>query len=227
MFPRAAYVVRDFMEGSPAQAAGLELGDKIMGLNGHAMPYFDQYMDSIPAYAGKQITLAFERDNTPMKITFSVSDSGRMGVWRQDDLAILFPLTTVKYSGLAAVGEGLNQATSKLVFYVRQVRLMFQPETGAYKEAGGFITIMKQYPTEWDWERFWGFTAFLSLALGFLNVLPIPALDGGHATFVIIEMVTGKTPSTRVMEVAQMVGFFLLLGLLLLVNGNYILKAIS
>ncbi|HAG48658.1 MAG TPA: RIP metalloprotease RseP, partial [Cryomorphaceae bacterium] len=120
-----------------------------------------------------------------------------------------------------------NQATSKLVFYVRQVRLMFQPETGAYKEAGGFITIMKQYPTEWDWERFWGFTAFLSLALGFLNVLPIPALDGGHATFVIIEMVTGKTPSTRVMEVAQMVGFFLLLGLLLLVNGNDILKAIS
>ena len=227
MFPRAAYVVRDFMEGSPAQAAGLELGDKIMGLNGHAMPYFDQYMDSIPAYAGKQITLAFERDNTPMKITFSVSDSGRMGVWRQDDLAILFPLTTVKYSGLAAVGEGWNQATSKLVFYVRQVRLMFQPETGAYKEAGGFITIMKQYPTEWDWERFWGFTAFLSLALGFLNVLPIPALDGGHATFVIIEMVTGKTPSTRVMEVAQMVGFFLLLGLLLLVNGNDILKAIS
>jgi len=104
---------------------------------------------------------------------------------------------------------------------------MFQPETGAYKEAGGFITIMQQYPTEWDWQRFWNFTAFLSLALGFLNVLPIPALDGGHAVFVLIEMVTGKAPSTKVLEVAQMIGFFLLLGLLLLVNGNDIVKLFS
>jgi len=225
MFPRVPYYVKGFGEDSPAEAAGLQAGDLITGLNGQDMPYFDQFLDSIPAYAGRPVTLQFIRGEATQEIAFTVSDSGRMGVYWQDNLADLFPVTTVTYAGWDAVSEGWNQATSKLVYYVRQVKLMFQPETGAYKEAGGFYTIMKQYPTEWDWQRFWGFTAFLSLALGFLNVLPIPALDGGHATFVLIEMATGKVPSTRVMEIAQMVGFFLLLGLLLLVNGNDLLKA--
>jgi regulator of sigma E protease len=227
MFPRVPYYVKAFTEDSPAMAAGLELGDKITGLNGHAMPYFDQFLDSVPAHAGQAVTLQYEREGVAGEIAFTVSDSGRMGVYWQDDVANLFPLTTVKYSGFSAVTQGWHQATSKLSFYVRQVKLMFQPETGAYKEAGGFITIMQQYPTEWDWQRFWNFTAFLSLALGFLNVLPIPALDGGHAVFVLIEMVTGKAPSTKVLEVAQMIGFFLLLGLLLLVNGNDIVKLFS
>lgn len=224
MFPRVPYYVKSFSEDSPAMIAGLQVGDQITGLNGHSMPYFDQFLDSIPAYAGQTVQLQFLRAGEAQEISFSVTDSGRMGVYWQDNVADLFPLTTKKFSGVDAVTEGYHQAVSKLVYYVRQVKLMFQPETGAYKEAGGFYTIMKQYPTEWDWERFWNFTAFLSLALGFLNVLPIPALDGGHATFVIIEIVTGKVPSTRVMEVAQMIGFFLLLGLLLLVNGNDVVK---
>ena len=227
MFPRVPYYVKAFTEDSPAMEAGLELGDKITGLNGHDMPYFDQFLDSIPAYAGKEVSLQYEREGEAGEIHFIVSEEGRMGVYWQDDLKTLFPLTNVKYSGFSAVGAGWEKATSQLDFYVRQVKMMFQPETGAYKEAGGFITIMKQYPTEWDWYRFWSFTAFLSLALGFLNVLPIPALDGGHAVFVVIEMVTGKAPSTRVMEIAQMVGFILLLGLLVLVNGNDILKLFS
>ena len=224
MFPRVPYYVKAFTDDSPAHEAGLQLGDKITGLNGHDMPYFDQFKDSISSKANKTVTLQYERDGKAGEISFAVSDSGWMGVYPQLNPANLFPLTTVKYGGFSAVTEGWNQASSKLSFYVRQVKMMFQPKTGAYKEAGGFITIMQQYPTEWDWQRFWGFTAFLSLALGFLNILPIPALDGGHAVFVIIEMVTGKTPSTKVLEVAQMIGFFLLLALLLLVNGNDIVK---
>jgi regulator of sigma E protease len=102
--------------------------------------------------------------------------------------------------------------------------LIVQPKTGAFKEAGGFITIFQQYPSDWDWQYFWGFTAFLSIALGFLNILPIPALDGGHIVFVIIEMITGKAPPTKVMEVAQMIGFFILLSLFILANGNDIYK---
>tara|TARA_B100000768_G_scaffold142261_1_gene134106 strand:+ start:771 stop:2087 length:1317 start_codon:yes stop_codon:yes gene_type:complete len=224
MTPRIPYFVKDFVEGSPAEKAGILPGDKIISLNGQSMPYFDQYISEIPNFAGEEVTIGVLRADSKLSYTFNIGDNGQMGVYYKRNLSELFPLTTVKYSGFGAVKEGWNQGVTKLGFYIRQVKLIFQPETGAYKEAGGFIAILQQYPTEWDWHHFWSFTAFLSLALGFLNILPIPALDGGHVVFVLIEMITGKVPSTKVMETAQMIGFFLLFGLFLLVNGNDVFK---
>jgi regulator of sigma E protease len=224
MTPRIPYFVKAFVEGSPAEKAGILPGDKIISLNGQSMPYFDQYISEIPNFAGEEVTIGVLRADSKLSYTFSIGDNGQMGVYYKRNLSELFPLTTVKYSGFGAIKEGWNQGVTKLGFYIRQVKLMFQPKTGAYKEVGGFIAILQQYPTGWDWQYFWGFTAFLSLALGFLNILPIPALDGGHVVFVLIEMITGKVPSTKVMETAQMIGFYLLFGLFLLVNGNDIYK---
>jgi regulator of sigma E protease len=136
------------------------------------------------------------------------------------DLSRYYAVRNETFGGFAAVGEGWNVAVERLTYYVRQFKVIFSPETGAYKEVGGFYAILKQYPDEWDWRSFWEFTAFLSIMLGFLNVLPIPALDGGHAVFVIIEMITGKAPSTRILEVAQTIGFVLLLGLLICARGT-------
>ena len=227
MFPRVPYVVKEFAAGSPAEKAGMAKGDALVALNGESLTYFDEYLERIPDLAGQAVTITVDRAGERVDLPVTVSDEGKIGVYYQDNLAEFFPVKTDTHSGLSAIPYGWNRAVSTLSSYARQIKLMFQPETGAYKEAGGFLTILKQYPSTWDWEHFWGFTAFLSLALAFLNVLPIPALDGGHAVFAIIEWVTGRAPSTRVMEGAQMIGFFLLLALFVLVNGNDLFKALG
>ena len=104
--------------------------------------------------------------------------------------------------------------------------MIFNPETKAYKSVGGFAAIYKAFPATWSWEVFWKLTAFLSIALGVMNLLPIPALDGGHVVFLLFEIVSGKKPSDKFLENAQMVGFVLLISLLLFANGNDIYKAI-
>lgn len=224
MAPRMPYLVKGFTEASLADEAGLAVGDRLVALNGQSMHYVDEYFAAIPTHPGESIELSFIRGDDQFEVMVPVSDSGQIGVFREDDPKAIFPITTKTYSGFAAVGAGWNKTTSTLSSYARQVKLMVTPETGAHKKAGGFITILNQYPSTWDWQAFWGFTAFFSLALAFLNILPIPALDGGHAMFVIYEMIAGKPASTKVMEGAQMAGFFLLMALLLLVNGNDVMR---
>ena len=112
----------------------------------------------------------------------------------------------------------------KLNSYVRQFKLIFNPETGAYKGVGGFGSLGNLFPAEWNWESFWNITAFLSLILAFMNILPIPALDGGHVIFLLYEMITGRKPNEKFLEVAQTVGMIILFGLLIFANGNDVLK---
>ena len=131
-----------------------------------------------------------------------------------------------EYTFGQSVGVGLNRFTSQMSSYWGQLKLIFSPSTGAYKGVGGFKAIFDIFPGTWSWEAFWGITAFLSIMLGVLNLLPIPALDGGHVMFLLYEMVSGRKPSDKFMEYAQTVGFFLLISLVLFANGNDIFKAI-
>ena len=108
--------------------------------------------------------------------------------------------------------------------YVKQFRIIFSPELKGYKQLGGFAAISKLYPDTWNWLAFWNSTAFISILLAFMNLLPIPALDGGHALFTVVEMVTGRKPSDKFLEYAQMVGMVLLFGLMIYANGNDLLK---
>ena len=125
-----------------------------------------------------------------------------------------------KYGFFAAFPAGVRKSGEKLRAYIDQFKLILNPKTGAYKGVGGFKSMGSIFPTSWSWEAFWNITAFLSIVLAFMNLLPIPALDGGHVMFTLYEMVSGRKPNEKFLEYAQMVGMILLLGLMLYANGN-------
>ena len=132
----------------------------------------------------------------------------------------VYQIETHKYGFFAAFPAGVAKAVEKLIFYVDQFKMILNPETGAYKGVGGFKSMGSIFPAEWNWESFWNITAFFSIVLAFMNLLPIPALDGGHVIFTLVEMITGRKPSEKFLEYAQMVGMVLLFGLLIYANAN-------
>ena len=136
----------------------------------------------------------------------------------------ILKVETETYSFLESIPAGINKGVSTLSSYMKQLKKIFNPETGAYKGVGGFAAIGGMFPDTWNWPAFWATTAFISIILAFMNILPIPALDGGHVMFLLYEMVTGRKPSDKFLEYAQMVGFFLLIALLLFANGNDLYK---
>jgi regulator of sigma E protease len=222
---RFPYIVGGFSDTSTARDAGLKEGDSIISLNGRAMYFFDEYVDSIPQYAGDTILLGLFRNGESLSMAIPVGANGKIGVYPGGrSPASYYPVETKKYGFIEAIPAGFNKAGSVLNDYIRQFRLIFNPDTEAYKQVGGFIAIGKQFDTKWNWQRFWSFTAFLSIMLAFLNILPIPALDGGHVVFVLWEMISGRKPSEKVLEYAQVIGFIILLALILLANGNDVLR---
>ncbi len=220
---RHPYEVGGFAEGSTAQKAGLELNDKVVAFNGQELMFFDQYIDSIPTYKGREILLTVERNNTTLDIKVPVPQEGRIGVAAANPFKY-FDVETKKYGFFESFPAAVSKSFTMLSDYIRQFKLIVNPKTEAYKEVGGFIMIANQFDNVWNWEKFWGFTAFLSIMLAFINILPIPALDGGHVVFTLYEMIAGKPAPQKVLENAQMVGFVLLLGLIVLANGNDIMK---
>ena len=225
--PRMPYVVKKFSKGSVAETAGMQVGDSLVGLNGQELLFFDEFLDAIPDYAGEEINLTYYRDGELGTLSLNVPEDGKLGVYNTRDVFKYYPIKNKEYTFAQALGGGWNEVGEKLSGYVRQFKLIFNFETKAYKEVGGFLMILDQYENTWNWRRFWEFTAFLSIMLGFLNILPIPALDGGHVVFTLIEMVSGRRPSIKVLEIAQMIGFFLLLALLVFANGQDIIRAFS
>jgi len=222
--PRMPYVVGGFTEESVGQAAGMEAGDSLVALNGQMLVFFDEYVNAIPDLAGEEIELAYYREGIADTLSLTVPEDGRIGVYNTGEVFKYYEIKNKPYTFAQALGGGFDEVANKLSGYVRQFKLIFNFETKAYKEVGGFLMILQQYDSSWNWRGFWEFTAFLSIMLGFLNILPIPALDGGHVVFTIVEMVTGKKPSIKVLEYAQMIGFFLLLALLIFANGQDILR---
>lgn len=222
--PRVPFIVGDFSEESAARAAGMKKGDSLVGLNGEPISTFNEFVKKLPQHAGEEVRVMVVRGGEQIDISMELPETGLMGVSPRTDF---LEFKTQKYGFFEAFPAGLDKAVTVLGDYIRQFKLIFNPETQAYKEVGGFLTIADQFDTQWNWERFWAFTAFLSIMLAFLNILPIPALDGGHVVFVLWEMITGRKPSEKVLEYAQLVGFIILMGLILVVNGNDILKLLS
>lgn len=221
---RRPYIITEFAEESPGKDAGLMISDTIVSINGEAKKYYDEISPFIRAHAGDTLQIGVNRRAGYTELSVLVSDSGVIGIYTAGGSAFdFYDIEIRKYSFAEAIPAGFEKTGTVLKDYIRQLRLIFTPETGAYKKVGGFIAIGSQFEATWDWELFWGFTAFLSIMLAFLNILPIPALDGGHVVFVLIEMITGRKPSDKVLEYAQMIGFFILLALILLANGNDIL----
>ncbi|RYZ35320.1 MAG: hypothetical protein EOP49_33620, partial [Sphingobacteriales bacterium] len=185
-----------------------------------------QSADIIKTGGEKVSALEIERDGKTMVVNPTITNDGKLGVYHfsysseLDSLGIL-KIERRKYGFFEAFPAGVRMAIDNLIFYIDQFKKILSPETGAYKGVGGFKSMGSIFPKQWgDWQAFWTITAFFSIILAFMNLLPIPALDGGHVLFTLYEMVTGRKPNDKFLEYAQIVGMIFLLGLMLYANGN-------
>jgi regulator of sigma E protease len=209
----------------------LKAKDIMQTLNGKPAKYYDEVALILKENKGKIIPATVLRNNKEVSIDVKVNKDGKLGVQLDVDIDSLkksgfFKVTKVEYSLAESIPAGLERGKNQFIGYGKQLKMIFNPETKAYKQVGGFAAIYKSFPNTWSWEMFWKLTAFLSIALGVMNLLPIPALDGGHVMFLLYEIISGRKPSDKFLENAQMVGFVLLIALLLFANGNDIYKAI-
>jgi regulator of sigma E protease len=220
---RIPFEVADFAPGSSAKKAGMQVKDKIIGINGQQTLYFDQFKTIIQKHKNEKVEVKVLRGADTMSLAVTVSDRGLIGVAPKPP-AGYFAFKEHSYNIFQAIPAGTVKAYEKTADYLKSLKLLFNPEVKAYESVGGFITIGSIFPSVWDWESFWSLTAFLSLMLAVLNILPIPALDGGHVMFLLYEIITGRKPSDKFMEYAQITGMVLLFALLIFANGNDIIK---
>lgn len=224
-------IVSEVLKGSEAEKAGLKSKDRMLAVNGVQTPYFGDFKKALENNKGQDIQLTLLRDGKQMVIPAKVNDTGALGFSKGIPDKIedfekmnIYHLETRKYGFFEAFPAGVRMAMDKLDFYVQQFKLILNPKTGAYKGLGGFDSMRKIYSPEWDWQHFWTVTAFLSIVLAFMNLLPIPGLDGGYVVFTLIEMITGRKVNEKIVEVATTVGLVLLLGLMLYANGMDIFR---
>jgi regulator of sigma E protease len=207
-----------------AKKAGLQRMDKIISVDSVPVTFVDEMGKLVERKRNDSVTIEVDRNGQKLALRSRVNSDGKIGLpwinlYEMDSLGLI-KIDEKKYSLLEAFPAGVAKTWEKLSGYVDQFKKMANPKTGAYKGMGGFKTIGSVFPTPWDWESFWNITAFLSIVLAFMNLLPIPALDGGHVLFTLGEMITGRKPSEKFLEYAQVVGMVLLLSLMLFANGN-------
>ena len=218
------YKIAKLSKNSPAKEAGLKVGDLIVGINNQKYEYNDQFKTVLFTNIGKQISLNVIRDNQEMLFPILIPESGMLGIELSLDLEKIFEFRTIKYDLLESIPAGINRGITTVQDYLKQFKLIFSPKTKAYESLGGFIAIGNIFPGAWNWFSFWNMTALLSIILGVMNLLPIPALDGGHVMFLLFEIITGRKPGDKFLEYAQVVGMILLLSLVLFANGNDLFK---
>lgn len=218
---RFPFVVNTIAPESPAAQALLQEGDSVVGINGTPVTMYQEVVAELQKHTCDSITLAFYREGELQQTRLYLGDEGKLGVYAYSPYQYL-QTRKITYSFWQSIPAGAVYGWDVLVSYVKQFKLVFTKE-GA-KSLGGFGAIGSLFPETWDWKAFWMMTAFLSIILAFMNIIPIPGLDGGHLLFVLVEMVSGKKPSDRFLEIANNVGFWLLLALVIYANLNDILK---
>jgi regulator of sigma E protease len=223
--PFQTMLIKSFEKGSPAKAAGLQAGDEVNGLDSIKFTYADDFQKYLQANKSRPVAINFSRSGKDLNIVATPTPAGLLGiVYTGKPLDQIFELKTIKYGFFQSVPAGIEKGFRTIADYLKQFKLLFSKHTKAYESLGGFITIGKIFPGVWDWQSFWNLTAFLSIILAVMNILPIPALDGGHVMFLLFEVVTGRKPSDKFLEYAQIAGMILLLSLLVFANGNDILR---
>ena len=204
--------------------AGLQEMDHIVAIDSVPVQFYDEMAVILRNKKDEKVLLTVIRDGRQLQLPAQVTSEGKIGIplltdEQYQELGV-YETEVRRYGFFAAFPAGISKSVEKLKFYVDQFRLILNPSTGAYKGVGGFKAIGSVFPTTWSWEVFWNITAFLSIILAFMNLLPIPALDGGHVMFTLYEMVSGRKPNEKFMEYAQVAGMILLLLLMLYANGN-------
>lgn len=218
--PAYTFSVGKLEEGRPAEKAGLQKGDSIISVDGNKVAYFHQFQSYLKNNKNERISIKVARDSKVQEINVKVDTNGTIGFYPK----LYFPRSIENYSLGEAIPVGTKKAFSVITTTVRALGKIFAGKINASDSVAGPIGIMQEFGGEWIWERFWLLTASLSMILAFMNFLPIPALDGGHVMFLLYEMIAGRKPSDKFLEVAQKIGMVLLLALMILVFGNDLYK---
>ena len=218
---RVPVFVKQVMPGEPAAKAGLQEGDRIIAVGDSLTPAYTEFVPALAAYGGKEVPLTLLRGNDTVMTVATPTPAGKLGFGLMGPIDV-FRCDTTQYGFFQSIPIGIGNGTDMLTTYVGSLKHVFTKE-GA-ESIGGFGAIGNLFPAIWDLRTFWEMTAFLSIILAFMNIIPIPALDGGHVAFLLWEVVTRRKPSEKFMEYAQMVGMFLLLALLIYANSNDIYR---
>jgi regulator of sigma E protease len=221
---RIPFVVDSVAKGMPAAEAGIQKGDSLVAVGGIEVPFFYEFVEELNKYKGDTTTISFYRGSDFITLPIRVNQSGKIGIIARSPNNYL-EVKDRKFGFFEAFPAGIKKGVNLLIGYVKQFRLVFTKE--GMRQVGGFGTIGNLFPASWDWLSFWTTTAFLSLILAFMNILPIPALDGGHVLFLLFEIFTGRKPSEKFMEYAQLAGMIFLIALLLYANGNDLFRWLS
>jgi len=216
---REEIIIDSIVPGRQADLAGLKKGDKIISLDGIHLEYFDEFATVIQLHRSDSIDLKVIRNNETITIRALTTEDSKLGFLNKFH-TLRDAYVTKELSFLEAIPAGFTKTISTLTGQIKQFKIIFNTKTEAYKQVSGPLRMFKIFKPEWDWTFFWSFTAMFSVWLAFLNVLPIPGLDGGHAVFILIEMITRKKPTEKTLEVAQTIGVVILLTLMALVFGN-------
>lgn len=222
--PRIDAKIGSIAEESAAEAAELQEGDVIVAINDYHPEFWDQFSDSIKVHKNETVQLTIEREGTQKVVPVELDSTGLLGVTPSGEQYLEWA-DTEEYSFFEAIPAGISLAYWTLHDYAAQLKFLFTKKGAS--SMGGFGAFGKMFQPEWDWHSFWLNTALISIILAFMNFLPIPALDGGHIMFLLYEMITGRKPHQKVLEIAQIIGIVLILGLVIFANGNDIYKAIT
>jgi regulator of sigma E protease len=220
---RQKSLIDSVVPNSIAAKAGIVSGDQIVSVNNAPSEYWNDFTTAIKDSKGKPIAIAVKRGNQTENLNLVVPEEGIIGVYlNADDLIV-----TDEYSFFAAIPAGFNETINVLTKQIKQFKILFKPKTEAYKSVKGPIGIVEMMPATWSWMFFWNFTAMFSVWLAFVNLLPIPALDGGHVMFLLYEMISGRAPSEKTLERGQIIGFVIIMSLMAVVFGNDIWNIIK
>ncbi|MDO4320159.1 MAG: RIP metalloprotease RseP [Bacteroidales bacterium] len=223
MSMRVPVMIEETVNGEGARRAGLQTGDRILTVGNDTTPSLSEFFPALTAAASTEVPMTILRDGSETKVPVSVNDAGKIGIQLRSPDKI-YPVEDVRYNFFEAIPRGWKTGTDQLGTYVSSLKLIFTKE-GA-KSVGGFGTLGSMFPNKWSWYSFWQITAFLSVILAFMNIIPIPALDGGYTLFLLVEIITRRKPSERFIEVANMIGMGLLFLLLIYANLNDIYRLI-
>ena len=223
--PRINTIVGDVSTGSNAQKAGLQKGDKFVSVNGVPTPFFDELISQLSLYAGTKIKLVVDRKGEPVWLDAEVTKEGKLGFVADSDYKKYFKTVKIDYNIFSAIPAGTSKAFTTLGNYFKSIKMLFEPKGPKLKDSvGGFASIAKMFPDTFDWQSFWILTATISVILAFMNILPIPMLDGGYVVFLIYEMIVGKPLPEKVQNVLQSIGMIFILGLLVFANGMDVIR---
>jgi regulator of sigma E protease len=224
--PYTTHTITRFLKNSPSESAGVLKGDELITLDNLKFTWSDEFQNYLISKKNQPVILNIIRQGKNLEIPVVVSSAGMLRIEFKPTELPPFELKTISYKFFESIPAGINKGFKAIGDYLKQFKLIFSKDTKAYESLGGFITIGSIFPGAWDWQAFWNLTALLSIILAVMNILPIPALDGGHVMFLLYEVVTGRRPSDKFLEYAQITGMIILLALLIYANGNDIIRLI-